>query len=136
MLIWLPEDVFNWDILTLIGCGLICLEALRRAPDAVILLAAAAIVAVAPAMRVVADYPSYWTAGFYDYEFTVADVMLGWLVTGYFPIFPWLAYPLAGYALAPRLLGPSGTRAQPRSRPGSRSWPPPRASSSPGRRCR
>ena len=104
VLIWLPEDVFNWDILTLIGCGMLALEAARRMPDAVVLFAAAATVAVAPVMRLLADYPASWSEGYFDYEFTLADVALGWLVTGYFPIFPWLAYPLAGYALAPRLL--------------------------------
>jgi len=103
VLIWLPEDVFNWDILTLIGGGLLALEVARRMPDAVIMLAAALVIAVAPAMREAAGYLDYWTAGFYDYDFTLADVALGWLVTGYFPVFPWLAFPLAGYCLAPRL---------------------------------
>jgi uncharacterized membrane protein len=102
VLIWLPEDVFNWDILTLIGCGLLALEAARRMPDAVVLLAATLAIAVAPAMRVMVGYTAYWTQGYFDYEFTLADVALGWLVTGYFPVFPWLAYPLAGYALGPR----------------------------------
>lgn len=105
VLIWLPEDVFNWDILTLIGCGLLTLEAARRMPDAVVVFAAALIVAVAPALRAVVGYTTYWTQGYFDYEFTLADVALGGLVTGYFPIFPWLAYPLTGYALAPRLMG-------------------------------
>ena len=102
VLIWLPEDVFNWDILTLIGCGLLTLEAARRMPDAVVLFAAAVLVAVAPTMRLVAGYPAYWSEGYFDYDFTLGDVTLGWLVTGYFPIFPWLAFPLAGYALAAR----------------------------------
>ena len=103
VLIWLPEDVFNWDILTLIGGALLALEIARRMPDAVILLAAALVIAVAPAMREAAGYLEYWTAGYYDYDFTLSDVALGWLVTGYFPVFPWLAFPLAGYCLAPRL---------------------------------
>jgi uncharacterized membrane protein len=103
ILIWLPEDVFNWDILTLIGCGLLALEAARRMPDAVVLFAAGLIVAVAPAMRVAVDYAAYWSQGFFDYDFTFSDVALGWLVTGYFPIFPWLAFPLVGYAVVPSL---------------------------------
>jgi uncharacterized membrane protein len=111
--VWLPEDVFNWDILTLIGCGLIVLEVARRMPDGVVLFAAGLVAAVAPAMREVAGYAEYWSEGYFDYDFTVADVTLGWLVTGYFPLFPWLAYPLAGYALAPRLVG------QARSLPGT-----------------
>jgi len=58
---------------------------------------------------VVADYDTFWTGGFFDYEFEPADVALGWLVTGYFPVFPWLAFPLAGYAVGPSVL--AGSRA-------------------------
>lgn len=106
VLIWLPEDLFNWDVLTLIGCGLLVLNVARQMPDAVVIFTAGLVIAVAPALRVMADYASYWTAGYFDYEFTWSDVTLGWLVTGYFPIFPWLAFPLLGYALTPRLLAP------------------------------
>lgn len=104
VLIWLPEDVFNWDILTLIGCGMLVLEVARRMPGAVVLFMAALTVVVAPVLRLVAGYPAYWTEGYFDYEFTLGDVTLGWLVTGYFPLFPWLSYPLVGYALAPQLV--------------------------------
>lgn len=104
VLIWLPEDVFNWDILTLIGCGMLALEAARRMPDTVVLFAAALTVAVAPTLRLVADYQASWSEGYFEYDFTLTDVALGWLVTGYFPIFPWLAYPLAGFALAPAVM--------------------------------
>jgi uncharacterized membrane protein len=106
VLIWLPEDIFNWDVLTLIGCGLLVLTVARQMPDAVVIFTAGLIIAVAPALRVATDYASYWTAGYYDYDFAWTDVVLGWLVTGYFPIFPWLAFPLLGYALMPHLLGP------------------------------
>ena len=108
VLVWLPEDVFNWDVLTLIGCGMLALEVVRRMPDSAILFTAAAIVAVTPALQHLADYAAYWTIGHYDYDFTASDVLLGWLVTGYFPIFPWLAFPLAGYATAPVLVGSCG----------------------------
>lgn len=106
VLIWLPEDIFNWDVLTLIGCGLLVLNGARRMPEAVVSFTAVLLIAVAPALRVVSDFMSYWTAGYYDYDFTWADVILGFLVTGYFPIFPWLAFLLLGYTLTPRLLGP------------------------------
>jgi uncharacterized membrane protein len=102
--IWLPEEIFNWDILTLIGVGLLTLDVARRMPTAVVLMAAAATVAVAPALRTLADYPAFWTEGYFDYDFTVADVVLGWLATGYFPVFPWLAFPLTGFAVAGSLL--------------------------------
>ncbi len=105
VLIWLPEDLFNWDVLTLIGCGLLMLNVARQMPDAVVAFTAGLLIAVAPALRVAADYASYWNAGHYDYDFTWSDVTLGWLVTGYFPIFPWLAFPLLGYVATPRPLG-------------------------------
>ena len=38
VLVWLPEDVFNWDVLTLIGCGLLALDLARRMPDTVVLM--------------------------------------------------------------------------------------------------
>ena len=104
VLVWLPEDVFNWDILTLIGLGLLVLTVARWVPDPAIVFAAAVVVAAAPPLRVAADYAAYWTGGYYDYEFTPADVTLGWLVTGYFPVFPWLAFPLTGYAVGPWML--------------------------------
>ena len=61
--------------------------------------------AVSPALRVVADYPAFWQAGYFDYDFTLVDVLLGWLAVGYFPVFPWLAFPLLGHALAAWLFG-------------------------------
>lgn len=127
VLIWLPEDVFNWDILTAIGFGLLVLEFARRMPDGVVLFAAVLVVAVAPTLREVAGYSEHWTEGYYDYDFTVSDVALGWLVTGYFPVFPWLAFPLVGYAAAPALLrqtsqppraGPAGSPPAPTLRVG------------------
>lgn len=108
VLVWLPEDVFNWDILTLIGLGLLVLDVARRMPDWVVVLAAASLLAVSPTMRVVADYSAFWQAGYFDYEFTLADVLLGWLVVGYFPVFPWLAFPLLGHALAAWLFNDQG----------------------------
>jgi uncharacterized membrane protein len=102
--VWLPEDVFNWDILTLIGCGLLTLDAARRMPSPVVVLTAVLVVASAPLMRDVAGYGASWTEGYYDYEFTLPDVVLGWLVNGYFPVFPWLAFPLLGFAAGPSLL--------------------------------
>ncbi len=116
VLVWLPEDVFNWDILTLIGLGLLVLDVARRMPDWVVVLAAVLVLAVSPAMRVVADYPAFWQTGYFDYDFTLADVLLGWLVVGYFPVFPWLAFPLLGHALGAWLFGVQDAQSEPRSR--------------------
>lgn len=103
VLVWLPEDIFNWDILTFIGTALLVLDCARRLPAAVPLFACAVILAVAPVLRLVAGYADYWTNGYFDYEFTLGDVVLGFLVTGYFPLFPWLIFPLTGFLVAPAI---------------------------------
>ena len=109
VLVWLPEDVFNWDVLTFIGCGMLALAALRGAPDGVILFAAALVIALTPVLQQLADYRQFWAAGYLDYDFTLTDVTLGWLVTGYFPLFPWLAFPLVGYAMGPLVFETAGS---------------------------
>lgn len=101
VLVWMPEDVFNWDILTLIGIATLALDVARRVPVAVTLAACGLIVSLAPPLRVLADYSTSWSSGFFEYEFIFGDVVRGCLVTGYFPVFPWLALPLAGFAAAP-----------------------------------
>lgn len=133
VLVWLPEDVFNWDILTLIGLGLLVLAVARWVPDWAVLCSAAVIIAVSPALRLAADYAAFWTDGYFDYDFTIADVTLGWLVTGYFPVFPWLALPLTGYALAPRLL--TTRPAVPDASPPTNDDGPARSTDSAGRAC-
>lgn len=107
VLIWLPEDTFNWDILTLLGAALILLDIARRMPAPVLALACGAVAAVSPALRTAADYASFWTQGYYDYDLTLPDVLLGFLVTGYFPALPWVAFPLAGFLLAPAVFPPA-----------------------------
>ncbi len=105
VLVWMPEDVFNWDILTLIGVSAFALEIARRTSPAVPLTASVLVIGLAPVLRSVAGYRDWWTAGFYEYDFTLADVVLGFFVTGYFPVFPWLAFPLAGFLAMPLIFG-------------------------------
>ena len=110
VLVWMPEDVFNWDILTLIGIATLALDVARRVPAAVTLTACGLLVGLAPPLRVLADYHTAWSAGFFEYELVLGDVVRGCLVTGYFPIFPWLAFPLAGFVAAPLLYGGQPSR--------------------------
>lgn len=113
VLVWLPEDVFNWDVLTFIGASLVLLAACRGAPDGVALLAATVVIVVSPALREMADYPAYWTEGYFDPDLTLGDVALGFLCVGYFPVFPWIAYPLAGFAAASAIFPADGRAASP-----------------------
>ena len=101
MVVWLPEDIFNWDILTLIGTAMIALDVARRTPPVVPAVACGLLIALAPTLRAVAGYREFWAEGFFNYDFTFGDVLLGYLATGYFPVFPWLAMPLAGFLAAP-----------------------------------
>jgi len=110
VLVWMPEDVFNWDILTLIGTAMLAVDVARRTPPAVTVVACGLLVGLAPILRSVADYRAFWAAGYYDYDFTLADVLTGYLATGYFPVFPWLALPLAGFAAAPWIYGHDADR--------------------------
>lgn len=105
VLVWMPEDVFNWDILALIGIATLALDVARRVPAAVPLTACGLLVALAPPLRVLADYHTAWCSGFFEYDFVLGDEVRGCLVNGYFSVFPWLALPLAGFVAAPLLYG-------------------------------
>jgi uncharacterized membrane protein len=109
--VWLPEGVFNWDILTFIGSALLVLEFARRMPAPIRVLVAVMAALVAPIMRSIADYPAYWNAGDFESDLTLSEVLVGYVATGYFPVFPWIALSLAGYETAARMFPRAGTRA-------------------------
>lgn len=97
VLVWLPEDTFNWDVLTLIGVGMITLNLARQLPPMITSLTCSGLISLTPLLQAEADWQAYWTSGYFDPDLSLTDVVLGFLVVGYFPIFPWLAYPLIGY---------------------------------------
>ena len=99
VVVWLPDDAFNWDVLTLIGVSLGFLAYARKLPLGVLVLICVAIVVLSPPLRVVGDYPEYWDNAAYEYDWTIRDVAFGFFANGYFPLFPWLAFPLAGFIL-------------------------------------
>ncbi len=97
--VWLPEDTFNWDVLTLVATAMLAYTVVLRLPQPITLGIAVACCVVAPVLREIADYPAYWENYYFDYDVTLSDVVLGYLAVGYFPIFPWLAYPLLGFMI-------------------------------------
>jgi hypothetical protein len=103
VLVWLPEDTFNWDVLTLIGTALLILNASRHMPDYVLLMAAGSSVFVTPMLQGLADYNSYWPENYYDGDLTLSGILIGYFVVGYFPFFPWISYSLVGFVIARRL---------------------------------
>lgn len=105
ILVWLPEDTFNWDVLTLIGVGLVTLNMARRVTPLVNLTACVMLLVLSPIARQTADWEAYWKEGFFDPDLSFTDVTLGFLATGYFPIFPWLLYPLVGFVVGTDVFG-------------------------------
>jgi uncharacterized membrane protein len=98
--VWLPEDLFTWDVLTFIGASMIVLNVVRGLMLPLSLLIIFLSVAISPVLQTIADYPAYWAEGYFEYDQTLSDVLLGFLVTGYFPIFPWIAFPVSGFVVA------------------------------------
>lgn len=111
-----PFDLFEWDILPFIGISLMILFLLRKVPLWTLLLLAFLAVFVTPFLRELSGYSNYWgnledaygaanifpgllldPAEQYRINFVFVDVVKGLFINGYFPIFPWIAFPLIGY---------------------------------------
>lgn len=102
--VWLPEDTFNWDVLTFIGSALLVLGVVRHLPSAILLAMAITAALVSPVLREIVAYEEYWPNKYYEYDFVLSEVVTGYFVAGYFPIFPWIAFSLIGYVAARYLL--------------------------------
>jgi uncharacterized membrane protein len=102
-LVWLPDQTFNWDILPLLGVSTLILAATRRVPPLVLVGVCLLALLASPSLRVLSDYKSYWDGVEFDYDFTLRDVVLGFFLNGYFPLLPWILFPVAGYALGETL---------------------------------
>lgn len=98
--VWFPEDTFTWDVLTFIGSALLLLNLLRHAPVVIPVMIASGAILIAPALRASADYEAFWKLGYFSSDFTLPDLIMGYFATGYFPIFPWIAYSLTGFVTA------------------------------------
>jgi uncharacterized membrane protein len=106
--IWTPNQLFVWDILTLIGASTLLIFLLRKAPIWGKVGIAFAILLASPPLREATNYSMHWSreffsvlnAGgiFYHYNLTFKDIFLGFFLQGYFPLLPWFVFPLLGYA--------------------------------------
>lgn len=94
--IWLPVSVFDWDILTFLGVSTVIVYILRKLRPWAITGSIMLVLIISPALRTATDYASHWQGAEYIYEFTMRDVVLGLLLQGYFPILPWIIFPLLG----------------------------------------
>jgi uncharacterized membrane protein len=88
----------------MIGFALLALNGLRRLPLVISILIAVVSILVCPLLRGMADYPAYWVSGYFEVDLTLPDILIGFLATGFFPIFPWIAYSIAGLVAGTLLL--------------------------------
>ncbi|MBF0217811.1 MAG: DUF1624 domain-containing protein [Candidatus Omnitrophica bacterium] len=113
-----PAYVFEWDVLPFIGFSLIVLFLTRKVPVWGLLIAAFLSVIAAPGLRAWSGYSAFWgdianvpgiqdvLPGFlldplteYEADFVFGNIVKGFFFNGYFPVFPWIAFPLVGYVI-------------------------------------
>ncbi len=103
--VWLPDDLFTWDVLTFLGASMWVLNVVRKMPAPAALLTIALAILLSPVLQQITEYDAWWINGYFETEQTLSELLTGFLVTGYFPVFPWIALPLIGFLSAPALLG-------------------------------
>jgi len=119
-----PSHICQWDILTLMGFATVVLFFCRNLPSWCILLLAAGIAGITPFLRGLLDIAPAWNANFMsvpvissffpnmlfdparelEMSWTVKGIIQGFLLTGEFPVFPWMLFPLVGFALGRRIV--------------------------------
>jgi len=102
--VWLPEELFNWDVLTYIGSAILVLNWIRIAPPPIALIIAGFLCISSPIFQKAVGYEEYWTDGYFQVDLTWTDLAIGYLFTGYFPLVPWLALPIIGFTIGNYML--------------------------------
>jgi uncharacterized membrane protein len=116
---FLVREPLVGDVLPLIGFSLVVLALLRHRSVPALVALAVVIVMISPSLRAASAYQDAW-GGFADVPTTgelfpgfmvqadhnwpksagtATDTLLLFLCNGYFPVFPWLAFPLLGLAV-------------------------------------
>jgi uncharacterized membrane protein len=96
-LIWLPRDIFDWDILTLLGTSTMIIIALRKRRPALLLAICVLVLVASPPLRLLSDYAIHWVKNDYRYDLSLDQVVLGFMLNGYFPLLPWITFPVMGF---------------------------------------
>lgn len=121
---WGPRELWQWDILTLMGTATLVLFAMRRLGSREVIALVVLIIAATPPLRAGIDFVRVWGAElapahpfstyvpglYYDPPgdpkvfWTLRDIVEGYLFVGEFPVMPWLAFPLIGLVLGRRIV--------------------------------
>ena len=119
-----PSEMWDWDILPLIGSATVALYFCRFLPSSLILVISAALAFIAPWLRSGIDFAVSWggklvpcpfisdylpgicfePAGVYRVIWSLDEIFKGYFLSGTFPIFPWLAFPLMGFVIGRRIV--------------------------------
>lgn len=114
-LIWNIVPFMTMDVLYLIPLGMLLAATVVRVPPFALLMLAVALVAAGELGRLWLGYRDYPAEillldalqnGFSSYNISAGDLARHWLLEGWFPALPWLAYSVLGVALAHMLLPP------------------------------
>ena len=115
------DTIFEWDVLALIAIASVVLVFLRHLPSPVLLAIAAGIVLVSPWIRHAFGYLEWWGGSLAAVDGVQPEGLLvhppgdflpgldlragavGLLAAAWFPVFPWLAFPIVGMTLGRRL---------------------------------
>jgi uncharacterized membrane protein len=119
-----PAAIWRWDILTLMGVSTVLLFFCRFMPSWLILLVGLLIAVATPYLRNGIDFASLWggqaiqvpviseylpgilmdPASEFEVIWKPKDILLGFLLTGEFPLLPWSLFPLIGIVLGQRIV--------------------------------
>jgi hypothetical protein len=76
------------------------LTGVRNWRPGILIAVCVVILLVSPPLRELSNYESYWVDDEFEYDPAKLDqILLGFVLNGYFPLLPWLLFPLAGFAL-------------------------------------
>ncbi len=123
-LAWGPFQIWQWDILTLMGFCTVLVFFCRKLPSWAILALAAAIAVCTPWLRNGLNLASLWGGDFtqvpvisryfpgilidpakeYEVIWSFKEIARGFLLAGYFPVLPWSLFPMLGVVLGRRIV--------------------------------
>jgi len=119
-----PSEIWGWDILPLIGVSLVMCFLCRNVPSWVLITGCALVIAISPSLRGFVNFTNQWgghmeqvpvisdflpgilydPAEEYRVIWSFRPIITGFFLTGYFPLLPWIAFPLMGVVIGRRII--------------------------------
>jgi uncharacterized membrane protein len=119
-----PSRMWRWDILTLMGFATVVLFFCRFLPSWVLVALSGSIAVLTPYLRSAFNIASEWGGGFmptpfisnylpglsidpvndYSSVWNLGKIVKGFFLSGYFPVLPWVMFPIIGLVLGRRIV--------------------------------